>query len=169
MPTLTLFHSSLNSEINKFHPLSHFGSYKQAIIVSRNKIFRMRKNLNEVTSYLYEVELTYSDPSEILTIKDGGSPRARMLLINYTETFENNTKRRTHIIESNAYAEKNGIDPDVEAKNRILRLAKEKGHTIFSYENSVEIDHDDNISYCVINPDLIKIVNLRKISHTELK
>lgn len=169
MPTLNLFHSSLTPEINEFHPLSHFGSRKQAIIVAKNKIARMRKNPNEVEAYLYEVEIIYSAPSEIFMIEDGGSPRPRMLLINYAEAFEKGKNYHTHLRESNAYAEENGINPDIEARNRIFELAKKNKHTIFSYENTVEVDKEDNISYCVISPDSIKIIRSEKINPSELE
>jgi hypothetical protein len=169
MPVLKLFHSSLTPGINQFHPLSHFGSYKQAIIVAANKIAMMKKGLSEVEAYLYEVELSYGNSSEIIEVKDGGSPRARMLLMNYAEAFDKNTDYFHYILESNNYAEENGIDPEVEARNRIVKFANGNGHKIFSYNNDVEVDSEDNISYCVIFPSLVKVVKVSKIATSDLE
>lgn len=171
MEKLTVYHGSF-SKIAHFWAFTHFGSKEVALQALSNKL-RYGSN-QEPTQLLYKVELMIPEGSKLI-LDDWGFPSSRMLAryLSEREDFCDHDRRTFKNIEESIEAlflkskdpkkpKGRRADFDEYGYQELAKKFLSDQIKVIEYENTYESSLAE-ISYCVIDTSIIKILSQEEI------
>lgn len=164
------YHGTRTPDINAFWPLSHFGDFNAAKMVCANKKY---KDGHDGNPLIIEVEIDL-DKKDVLHTPDAGSP-SPIAIANQIVTANVDYKISAAVVADIKSLHEKLIDLKKENKsNRAYERTAlsstliKHGFKAISYKNEVEND-DDEISLCILDPSIIKIIKVIPMCEVEAK
>lgn len=159
MESIQVWHGTLTSGIDKFRPLTHFGTELQA---NRAIVAKAALDKKEEQPVLYKCILAY-EKSELLNVDDIGSPTYKAIFQSYCNAL----KLTKFLSEKHSEATRMGLENNHDIWLTWLNeLSAEKGHRVLSYDNVVE---GSGLSFCVLDNQIIKDVTSMQLQWKEVK
>lgn len=173
------FHGTLSGPISQFRPLSHFGTSAAARHVCARKWLDYKRQSEAgrpviASPVLIEVELNVSDETTLYLKDDWGTPNvlgvALALRDHYGKIGRDDLRAEMHDIWYETYCR---LESEADARTRFKGTKLEDflvRHDIqtISYPNKVEGVRDE-ISICVIDPQIIEIIDIAFLDMNYLK
>lgn len=148
---ITTFHGSATGDITRFYRFSHFGSEESAFAAAS----RSCEKIGAAQGWLYKVSLRV-ERIDLAVVNDYGTASLRAL----ATALQARWFPFKHLFENLRYTDK----PAITLLNDYLRRAHKQG---FAYCNRAE--DCGSTSYCVADPNRVKILGCRKLGIDELK